>query len=288
MTIMKLKLEHKKEFILDSYAKEPNAKKIANILGENQQAVANVIKRYLNLKSLHPDQGNTNYFSCIDTPSKAYIIGFITADGSLVKTKSSHELTITLKYEDREILDFIKSEIGNEHKLQEIRRTSSFDPNKQIHHIRFAISNKQINNDLMSLGILPNKSLIVEDVIKNIPYEYRDAFIIGYFDGDGSVSTINSIKSKFNKTEGIIKHYPCYNLSVSFRGTFKFLQGICDHLDINKSFVRKHDSIPQLTFANKKDVLKLFNCYKNLDFFLKRKHDVFMSRINHPSYDKYK
>ena len=26
------------------------------------------------------------------------------------------------------------------------------------------------------------------NIIKNIPYEYRDAFIIGYFDGDGSIT----------------------------------------------------------------------------------------------------
>lgn len=284
---MKLKLEHLKDYILSCYEKEPNVTKIAKQLSENQQAVSNVIKRYGTLKG-RPYQGDTNYFSKIDSYSKAYIVGFITADGSLVKTTSGYELTITLKHTDRCILDFIKSQIGNEHKIQTIKRKSSFDPNKDIHHNRYAISNPQISNDLLNLGIKPNKSLDMENIITNIPFEYRDAFIIGYFDGDGSVSTINSIKKKFNKKENIYKFYPCYNISVSIRGTQDFLQGVCEHLDIKKSFIRQYDSLPSLTFANKKDVLKIFNCYKKLDFFLQRKYDIFLSRVNHSSYDKYK
>lgn len=54
------------------------------------------------------------------------------------------------------------------------------------------------------------------------------------------------------------------------------------------NFIRQYDSIPVLTFSNKKDVLNFFKCYKNLDFYLERKYNVFLSRINHPSYDKYK
>lgn len=285
---MALKLENQKEFILNYYAKDPNASKIARILGEYQQPVANLIKKYLDVKSLNPDPGNISYFSNIDSHSKAYILGFIAADGSLVKTKSSYALTITIKHTDISVLEFIKSEIGNEHKIQDIKRPSSFDPNKMIHHSRFTFSNKTLSNDLLRLGIIPNKSLSMGNIINNIPYEYRNSFIIGYFDGDGSVSKITTTKKKFNKTEGIVKSYPCYNLSITMRGTTEFLYGICDHLQINRSFVRKYDSIPVLSFANKKDVLKLFNCYKNLDFFLLRKYNVFLERVNHSSYDKYK
>ena len=32
----------------------------------------------------------------------------------------------------------------------------------------------------------------------------------------------------------------------------------------------------------------ILKSYKNLDFYLERKYNVFLSRINHPSYDKYK
>ena len=52
------------------------------------------------------------------------------------------------------------------------------------------------------------------NIILNIPKELRDAFIIGYFDGDGSVSHISH--STNNRS-----------LSISLRGTYVFLQGVC-------------------------------------------------------------
>lgn len=55
-----------------------------------------------------PDKGNVHYFDVIDSYAKAYIAGFIAADGALVKTKTTTTLTITIKYEDKAVLDFIK------------------------------------------------------------------------------------------------------------------------------------------------------------------------------------
>lgn len=288
---MKSILEPYKDFILKSYQDEPNATKIAKQLGVTQQTVSNFIKYHLNLKSLNPLPGNVNYFSNIDTPSKAYILGFITADGSLTKGKNSksYYLTITLKRDDKSVLDFIKSEIQNEHRIYNIHRLSSFDKSKMIDHVRFTISHPQITKDLLNLGIVPKKSLTMSNIISNIPYNLRNAFIIGYFDGDGSVSMLSSKGGrKYVKSCDCIKSYPSHNLSINIRGTKDFLNGICEHLDIDPKFIRQYDSIPTLTFANKKDVLKFFKCYNDLDFFLERKYNVFLQKINHSSYDKYK
>lgn len=285
---MTLKLENKKDIILDYYNKGYSIKQISDILNEYPQAVSNLLKKYLNIKSFLPYKGDINYFSKIDSYSKAYIVGFIAADGALVKTKTTTTLTITLKYEDKEILEFIKSEIGNEHKLQEIKRKSSFDSDKEIHHIRYTISDKNITLDLNKLGITSNKSLSIGNIINNIPFKYRNAFIIGYFDGDGSVTVNNTTKTKFIKKDQKEKHFPCYNLSVQIRGTKEFLKGICNHLYIKESYIKQYDSIPRLCFANKQDIIKIFNCYKNLPFFLKRKYNIFLQRVNHSSYDKYK
>ena len=288
---MKSILNPYKEFILESYKNEPNATKIAKQLGVTQQTVSNFIKYHLGLQSLNPLPGKVDYFSNIDTYSKAYILGFIAADGCLTKGKNSksYYLTITLKHDDKSVLEFIKSEIQNEHRLYEIKRPSSFDKSKTINHVRFTISHPQITQDLMNLGIVPNKTLIMTDIINNIPYHLRNAFIIGYFDGDGSVSELSSKGGKkYVKSCDCFKTYPSHNLSINIRGTNEFLNGICEHLDIDSKFIRQYDLIPTLTFANKKDILKFFKCYKNLDFYLERKHNVFLSKINHPSYDKYK
>lgn len=121
------------------------------------------------------------------------------------------------------------------------------------------------------------------NIIENIPYEYRDAFIIGYFDGDGSVTTIDK---KYPNNKGIL--YKDYSLYIQIRGTRDFLSGICNHLKIDISHIHQNDSIPNLSFASKKDTYRFFQCYKNLPFYYERKYNKFLQRINHPSYDKYK
>ena len=265
-----------------NYLKEgKTVPEISTLLGINKATISSCLRTH-GIK-LFPDKGNVHYFETIDSYAKAYILGFIAADGALVKTKTTTTLTITVKYEDKAVLEFIKSEIGNKHKLQEIIRPSSFDKTKTIHHSRYTISDKYIISDLMKYGITPNKSLTMGNIINNIPYKYRDAFIIGYFDGDGSVTIREGLYP--NERGALCRDYSLY---IQFRGTYEFLKGICTHLGITESHIRQHDSIPQLSFANKKDTYRMFQCYKHLPFYYIRKHDKFLQRINHPSYDKYK
>lgn len=217
---------------------------------------------------------NEHYFEMIDSPSKAYILGFIAADGSLVKSSvgNTYYLTITIKYEDKSILDFIQKELKSKYKLLEIRKLSY---GKEVHHIRLQFSNKSITNDLMKHGILPRKSLTMTNIIENIPIEYRDAFIIGYFDGDGSITYVsNSINNK--------------SMNIQIRGTQKFLEGICNHLNIPITYIHQYDSIAQLTITHMKYIVRFFECYKNLQFYYIRKYNKFLGRINEPSYAKYK
>lgn len=281
-------IDHKQD-ILDMYNNNYTPTQISRVYNCYPQCVTNLLKKYVNIKSFRPDKGNVNYFENINSYSKAYILGFIAADGSLVKLKhsSTQTLTITVKYEDKEILEFIKSEIGNEHLLLDIQRRSSFDPTKFIHHIRYTITDSKIQQDLNNLGILPNKSLVMRNIIENIPYEYRDAFIIGYFDGDGSVSLPKS-RAKFSKRQNKIITYPSHRITINIRGTAEFLSGLCNHLNIAKTNIKQYDSIPCLSITNKQSIIRFYKCYEGLNFYFKRKHDVFLQRIDHPSYDKYK
>ena len=267
--------------VMNFIAEGKKVPEISNILGINKVTISSFLRTH-GIK-LNPDKGNVHYFDTIDSYAKAYIVGFIAADGALVRTRTTTTLTITIKYEDKAVLEFIKSEIGNEHKLQEIIRPSSFDSSKNIHHIRYTISDRNITKALNKLGIISNKSLSMGNIIKNIPYKYRDAFIIGYFDGDGSVTIRDG---EYPNNRGIL----CkdYSLYIQIRGTREFLFGICNHLKIDTSHIHQNDSIPHLSFASKKDTYRFFQCYSNLPFYYERKYNKFLQRINHPSYDKYK
>lgn len=237
---------------------------IASTLGLKEVSVkAYIMRNYPELKTLNMLRGNTSYFHTIDSYAKAYIVGFIAADGALVKHLRSIYLTITIKYEDRALLEFVQSELNDKRKLIEIKRPSSFNSSKIIHHIRFCIGSIEIAKDLMNLGITYRKSLTLTNIIENIPYVYRDAFIIGYFDGDGSVSRVS--------------HSPhSRSLSIQIRGTYNFLQGICSHLNIPVSFIKLYDSINTLYITNKKYISRFFQCYNNLPFYYKRKYDKFI------------
>ena len=275
--------DEKKVQIKELLDRGKNPKQISDLLGIKYPTIAG----YLRLQgySFLPNQGNIRYFEKVDTSAKAYILGFIAADGALVPAKktSTVTLTITVKYEDKAILEFIKSEIGNSHELLEIRRPSGYDKTKMIHHIRLSMSNSQIVHDIMKYGIKPNKSLTMGNIIENIPTEFRDAFIVGYFDGDGSVSIRDG---KHPNNRGILCND--HSLYIQIRGTKEFLKGICNHLNISESHIYQRDSISSLAFANKKDTYRFYQCYQYLPFYYKRKHDKFLKRINHPSYDKYK
>ena len=250
-------------------------KQIADKLCLNPVSVDSFIrKEYPNIK-FNPIVENINYFDKINSAEKAYILGFICADGSLVSNKNgSVSLTITLKYEDKDVLEFMKSELNSNHKLLEIKRKSSFDENKYIHHIRLSLSHKKLVSDLMKYGITQRKSLTMGNIINNIPYDFRNSFIVGYFDGDGSVTISNK-----NHKRGKV-YYRKTNI-VSIRGTFDFLYGICEHLNISKSLVKQYDSIPSLTFTSKKDIGRFIQCYRDLKFYFKRKYNKFL-------FDKYR
>lgn len=274
--------EELKEKISDLLNKGLNPTQISKILNLKYPTLV----WYLRNKGLkfRPDPGNIHYFDTIDTYAKAYILGFIAADGALVPAKHSSTitLTITVKYEDKAVLEFIKSEIGNTHKLLEIKRPFSFDPSRELHHIRLAFSTPQIVHDIMKYGITPNKSLTMGNIIENIPIKFRDAFIIGYFDGDGSVSIIKGLRKMPHG------RYEDHSLYIQIRGTKEFFKGVCKHLNITESHIHQRDTIPSLSFANKKDTYRFYQCYMHLPFYYKRKHDRFLQRINHPSFDKYK
>ena len=209
---------------------------------------------------------NEHYFEVINSEAKSYIVGFIAADGALVKssTGNSYYLTITIKYEDKAVLEFIKTELGSTHKLMEINRIGGFG--NPVHHVRLCLANKYIVHYLNNLGIKPRKSLSMPNIIANIPLQYRDAFIIGYFDGDGSVSHVHN--SPNNKS-----------LHIQIRGTKEFLTGIANHLELPDSFIYEHGSIPQLSITSKKYQRRFFNCYHNLPFYYTRKYNKFLGYL---------
>lgn len=132
----------------------------------------------------------SNYFKVIDTEAKAYILGYIVADGSIEESirKDRPSKLIRLRFgcvsEDDEILKFIQREIAPTNKL---RQYQPLQPNKKMVTI-FQICDKELINDLRTLyDIQPRKTYHTTFQFPNIPKEFERHFIRGYIDGDGYI-----------------------------------------------------------------------------------------------------
>ena len=114
----------------------------------------------------------------------------------------------------------------------------------------FAIKDKQLHEDLIKWGCIPQKSFKLVK-IPNIPRDYVSHFIRGYFDGDGSLHYLQGTN----------------NFRISFLGTKDFLQ------DIQKELNVEHLTIAEGTgqayyfqIAGRKQVAKILEyLYKDSD-----------------------
>jgi len=231
---------------------------------------------------------NKNYFSVIDCSIKAYILGFIAADGAIVANKNTNTktLTITIHAKDVIILDKIKSELNSELPIKTIQNKhkalSSYK--LDVDHRRFNTSKKEIISDLEKYGLTERKSLTMSNLLDYIPEEYKNSFIIGYFDGDGcfvdSLITRNKKHILINGEESVYKT-SSYNSSVSIKGTEEFLLSIVNFLEL-KSYSLKQNTgqnIHTLVIGSNEGILKFYKLYDTCEFYLSRKKEKFARKI---------
>lgn len=233
---------------------------------------------------------NLNYFDEINTSIKAYLLGFITADGCLVENKgfTTTTLTLTIHRKDIAILELLKRELNSDLSIKNInlksKALSSYKLN--VDHVRFTTSKKEIIQALKKYGMTSRKSLEMSDLLQNIPEEFKKSFIIGYFDGDGCFvdSFVIKKKHRYSKTDNSFirtDEYPGYNSSISIKGTENFLKGIVTYLQIPTYTLKKlsNQKIHTLIIVSNEGISKFYNCYENCDFYLSRKKDKFTRKI---------
>ena len=118
-----------------------------------------------------------DYFSVVDSPVKAYVLGLLTSDG-WVSTRWN-EIGIALHHKDRELVELVRDELAP--LTQVITRP---DPDGRV---GFRVSSPQMKRDLASYGVTPRKSLTLRWPA-TLPPQLSAPFILGVFDGDGCLS----------------------------------------------------------------------------------------------------
>lgn len=117
------------------------------------------------------------YFERIDSHNKAYFLGLITTDGCVFwKNSSCGFLTITLKKEDRYVLEDFMRDIRCNRKLVYSSRDDAFTA---------TVTSSRLVSDLGKYNIKPCSSLS-QEFYSGLSKEYLADYLRGLIDGDGS------------------------------------------------------------------------------------------------------
>ena len=125
---------------------------------------------------------NENYFETIDTPSKAYYLGFILADGNI--NPKSNSLNIKLAIKDKKFLEDFLIALESDHHVFETNSLSN-DRTKTFYAANIRICRPKICSDLTKHGVGANKSKELY-VSPTIPKKLINHYIRGIHCGDGS------------------------------------------------------------------------------------------------------
>lgn len=202
-------------YIINKYLNENyTLKQLGKEFNCSYPTIRNLLNKH-KIKSRGNKQGYPRdefYFNKIDTEEKAYWLGFLYADGCV----HSNNYEISVNITDREHVEKFKTAIkAFNHNITEIQ-DKRFQNAKTLY--QFSIRDKQLHQDLIKWGCIPQKSLLINK-IPNIPRDYVSHFLRGYFDGDGSLHYLRGTN----------------NYRISFVGTKDFLNDIQKELQTNVS-----------------------------------------------------
>lgn len=190
---------------------------------------------------------NEHYFDVIDSPAKAYWLGFILADGNV--SKKGWLLTISLKKEDQDHIRKFLNAIESQHPIKYRTETKS---------CRVMIGSEVLVECLKKHGIMPAKSLKV----KPIKTLYDRDFWRGVFDGDGGI----------RKKDG----------KLSFVGTKQMVQGFMRFVGKTTVMRQYGENTFIIEYANLVSRAIGYKIYNRSTVFLQRKRDRWLSFLLKP------
>ncbi len=206
----------------------------------------------------------------------AYVLGYLFADGSMYKSARGSYINVTSV--DKSTIERIKVLLGSGHTVVEREpKLIHFKHQNKSYKTRAAyslrIGNRDLYDDLLGLGMYPDKSLTIG--FPNIPSGYLSHFVRGYFDGDGCVY--------LEKAKGLTQKSILKRLSIIFTsGSSEFITGLRENLEkilgISQGKVYYGNRAYRLRY-NTRDTIRLFTFMyeSSCGLYLNRKFDTFGS-----------
>lgn len=217
----------------------------------------------------HKNYRDPEYFSSIDTEEKAYILGFIAADGHV----SDKEILISLSRKDIDILEKIRDSVGVNKDIK-FYTGVSFSQSGKSEFAKFSFGTKEMINSLRDLGFSRHKTLDFR--MPKIDKSLIRHFIRGYIDGDGSFG-------KYLHNDGY------YRSTMTICGTKEFLLDLMEIFNsmgfvvfkkLHKRF-NTENCCYTMTLCGNSNVLNVLNyLYLDSKIHLDRKYKNFLSIAN--------
>lgn len=258
--------------ILDLYNQGKTGKEIQLILGfKNHQPVYNFLKKYGLPNNPHVAKRiyilNEDYFNIIDSEDKAYILGFICADGHV----SDNSLEFDISQQDRELLEIIKEKLNSTGQIKDYLSNNPYQRSnrKLLGKSKIKFNSIKLVNTLRNMGLQSNKTYSLNSsILRYIPKNLIRHFLRGYFDGDGNV-----IYGK--KYSSGIK----YNINIC--GNQEFLLNTFQKYfpSPNKLYYDPKSTQCYIWKLSSKSNVENFLefLYKDCTIYLKRKYDIYLN-----------
>lgn len=248
------------QIMYDMYIDGSNVEEISSIYGCNRASIYNLFKKYnlaLGNDRFRKYEIDDYYFDNIDTPNKAYILGFLWADGHNNTRKGIVEMRLQAR--DKHILDDISKELKSNRPIYFVKR----ETDRQQDTYRIYITSRRISDSLLSYGMCANKTYVLQWP-KNINDELVPHFLRGFTDGDGHIG----------KKE------------LSWAGTEMMLNQVRNILFSQfgidaKIYDTKTEVIKSLRVCKRREIIDVLNwMYKDADLMLERKFLTYQELIS--------
>ena len=213
-----------------------------------------ILNKY-NIKRQHGYHTNCdqNYFEQIDNPHKAYLLGFITADGAVVKDV----LSIEVHDKDIGVLEYAREQINPKATITKCKGRSTS---------KISFGAKKIGRDLAKYGVVQNKSKIIKKVpIDLIPHQYLKYYFRGLIDGDGCILKNGKVSI--------------------YSGSKEYIQDVqrilIEELNLSQNSIY-HGTTYFCAWGSKEDRKKIYHyLYDDLNscFYYKRKYDRLLNSL---------
>ena len=269
--------DEQRGLILDLYCNQGmSSVKIAELFGLQYETILKFLKK--NGVIINGHNGirkytlNENYFDVIDSPRKAYILGFLFADGSNCKKKST--ISMSLQEDDWRILEDIRNELQSEKPLEYLDYSNKHDFGYHYkNQYRLLLFSTHMCNSLENIGMIPNKSLKLDYPV--IDPCFNKDFIRGYFDGDGSFTCRQVDNCKYN-----------WLITITSTNSFcnKIYSILSNELGVNGGIYDSsaHNNITKVySLSGKNQVQTVMSwMYDGAEMFLQRKYDKYHEALS--------